>query len=173
MGTFLNPVNLRGFFTTQIWLQGQTLREIEKRLGFDSGRFSQGVWFTTAVRLPQPEEFEFAGYSQVAGHHTKEIYGDINSSLNKQENAILNQKRLNVIRNEWSLYGNKRLIKVIPMIGHSLMMGDNYQYPPGSGIPQWKIVAPIGIPWKGISFVDNYPNGQFIPDEGYTPIRYK
>ncbi len=71
--TELSTVALRGFFTKQIYLQGQTLREIEDRLGFDSGRLSLGAWFATVVRLPMVDEFEFAGYSQVAGHHTKDL----------------------------------------------------------------------------------------------------
>lgn len=163
-----STVPLKGFFTKQIYLQGQTLVEIERRLGFDSGRLSQGAWFAAATVLPNPHEFEFAGYSQVAGHHTSEQYGDINNPKNKhEEDAYILQKK--AIINTWKIYGSDRLVKVIPMIGHSYHMGQDYQYPPGSGIPQWRIISPIYC--KGICMVKDYPNGRFIPDEGYTEVK--
>jgi hypothetical protein len=165
-----NLVALRGFFTTQMYLQGQSLREIEFRLGFDAGRLSLGAWFAAATQLPGPDDFEFAGYSQVAGHHTAKVYGNINSPSNDSERqAILARKKSVIAR--WELYGSERLIKVVPMIGHSLNMIDNYQYPPGSGIPQWKITKPVLC--RGICFVKEYPNGKFIPDQGYKEVKYK
>lgn len=159
-----NNVSLRGFFTTQIYLQGQTLKEIENRLGFDNGRLSQGAWFVTTVKLPAPADFEFAGYSQVAGHHTKEQYGNFSAASMSDEYIEIKKS---LIR-QWQSGGSNRLVKVVPMIGHSLNMSDNYQYPPGSGIPQWKMVNPVLC--RGICFVGNYPNGRFIPESGFTPV---
>ena len=165
-----NTVALRGFFTTQLHLQGQTLREIELRLGFDSGRLSLGAWFATPLQLPKPEDFEFAGYSQVASHRTAKEYGSLNNPLSEAgKQAHLNRKRSLI--NQWQIYGSNRLIKVIPMIGHSLNMSDDYQYPQGSGIPQWKIINPILC--RGICFVSDYPKGRFIPDQGYLEVKYK
>jgi hypothetical protein len=156
-----NLVNLRGFFTTQIYLQGQTLAEIERRLGFDSGRLSLGAWFAAAINLPGPDDFEFAGYSMVPGHRTIEKYGDINNpGTDPEREAHLRRKRS--VISEWDLSGIHRLIKVIPMIGHSPNMSDDYQYPQGSGIPQWKIIKPILC--EGICFVKDYPNGRFKPE---------
>ena len=166
----LNPVALGGFFTVQLYLQGQKLAEIESRLGFDRSRLAQGAWFVTPIGLPGPNDFDLAGYSQVAGHRTREQYGELNSPVNDLEKAAYLQKKKNAMAT-WALHGQKRLIKVIPMTGHSLNMSDNYQYPPGSGIPQWRISrAKETILWRGICFVKDYPNGRFIPDEGYTAI---
>jgi hypothetical protein len=162
-------VQLAGFFTRQIGLQGQTLAEIERRLGFDRGRLSQGAWFATALELPKEDGFELAGYSQVASHHTVEQYGNINSPQTNDQKAAYQQQKKNVIAS-WKLTGSDRLIKVIPMIGHSLQMGLDYQYPPGSGLPQWKITKPILC--KGICFVSDYPDGRFIPEQGYHSIKY-
>jgi len=165
-----NYVSLRGFFTTQIYLQGQSLREIEIRLGFDAGRLAQGAWFAVATQLPGPDDFEFAGYSQVAGHNTASQYGNLNKPANDQEKqGYLNRKRS--VISQWQLFGASRLVKVIPMTGHSLNMSDDYQYPPGSGIPQWKVIKPVLC--RGICFVGDYPKGRFIPDEGYTEVKYK
>ena len=172
MENTMNNVNLRGCFTTQRWLQGRTLREIELRLGFHQGRLSQGAWFATAFRLPKPEEFEFAGYTQVAGHRTKKADGDLSTPANQEEKSNYLKRQMSVINNEWSLLGNRRLIKVIPMLDHSIMMSDDLQYPPGLGIPQWKIVLSYGVPWKGVCMVKDYPNGRFIPEEGYETVQY-
>lgn len=154
-------VALRGFFTTQLYLQGQTLREIELRLGFDQGRLSLGAWFATPSQLPGPNDFEFAGYSQVAGHRTAKEYGeDINNPKNDNEKKAYLLRKRSVIEH-WQLYGSNRLIKVIPMIGHTLNMSDDYQYPPGTGVPQWKITTALLC--NGICFVNDYPNGKFNP----------
>jgi hypothetical protein len=163
-------VSLGGFVTLQLHLQGQTLEEIERRLGFDSGRLSLGAWFATPTRLPGPDDFQFAGYSQVAGHYTKARYGNINDPDTGWEKQAYVLRKKNVIAG-WQLYGINRLIKVVPMIGHSPNLSNDYQYPPGNGIPQWKIVRPIMF--RGIGYVGNYPKGRFIPDQGYTEVKYQ
>lgn len=156
-----NLVNLKGFFTTQVYLQGQNLAEIERRVGFDSGRLSQGAWFAAAIQLPGPDDFELAGYSLVPAHRTVEKYGDINNpKTDWEKEGYLRRKKLAIT--QWELSGLHRLIKVIPMIGHSLGMSDDYQYPQGSGIPQWKITKPVLC--EGICFVKDYPNGRFTAD---------
>lgn len=163
-------VSLKGFFTTQLFLQGQSLREIEMRLGFDQGRLSLGAWFATPMQLPGPADFEFAGYSQVAGHRTAKEYGELNNPKTDVEKQAYLAKKRNVV-SQWQLYGTNRLIKVVTMIGHSLTTSDDYQYPAGSGIPQWKITKLILC--RGICFVSDYPKGRFIPDEGYSEVKYK
>lgn len=155
------PVALRGFFTTQLFLQGQTLREIELRLGFDQGRLSLGAWFVTPKQLPGIHDFEFAGYSQVASHRTAKEYGEnLNKPDTESEKQAHHTRKKSVV-DSWQLYGSARLVKVIPMIGHSLSMSDDYQYPPGTGIPQWKMINPVLC--DAICYVGDYPNGKFNP----------
>lgn len=166
------PVSLSGFFTTQIYLQGKTLGEIEMLVGFDRGRLINGAWFVTAINLPKMEDFDLVGYSQVAGHHTKEQYGDLNNPNGKWEEDSYRIKKQNAMSG-WNSFGSQRLIKIIPMVGNDPLMSDDYQYPPGSGIPQWKIKRNRPILWRGICYVGDYPNGRFIPDEGFTPVKYK
>lgn len=151
-------VPLRGFFTIQKCLHGRSLQDIERILGLDSGRLAQGAWFATPIQLVHPGDFEFAGYSQVAGHHTISQYGNINSPANKYEMDAHKRIKESLIK-EWQTLGENRLIKVIPMTGHSLSMSNDYQYPPGSGIPQWKFINYISC--RGICFVNDYPNGKF------------
>lgn len=172
MNKLNNLVELGGFFTTQLWVQGKTLREIERLMGFDNGRLSQGAWFATvAFRLPKPEEFEFAGYSHVAGHRTTKVYGNLNSPQTQNEKDYYAKQKETIIRTKWSMQGSSRLIKVVPMIGHSIFMGDDFQYPPGAGIPQWKLVKKLY--WKGISFVKEYSEERFIPEQGFTNVKYR
>jgi hypothetical protein len=166
------PVALSGFFTTQIYLQGKTLSEIEVLVGYDRGRLRQGAWFATAIRLPGVDDFELAGYSMVAAHRIKEQYGDLNNPNGKLEEDAYKRKKLNAMLG-WSGFGSQRLIKIIPMTGHDPNMSDDYQYPPGSGIPQWRVKRERPILWRGICLVKDYPNGRFIPDEGFTPVKYK
>jgi len=157
-------LSMTGFVTRQINIQGQTLVEIEKRLGYKPGRLSQGAYFYVAEEMPSIDGFEFAGYSQVAGHKTQEIFGDIN-----REPALLNRKE-SVVK-LWSKNGSNRIVKVIPVIRHSSAFSDDEQYPPGTGIQQWKLTKTLRF--KLDAFVADYPHGKFIPSEGYNPIKYK
>ena len=135
----------KGFVTQEKYLLGQSLVELEKRLGFKIGRFADGVWIGKLLTLPQPNEFDLQGYSQVAVHKHQPIVGlDIN---------ILKRNALGVMKTE----GLDRLIKVFPVIGHNTGMGLNEQYPPGSGVPQWNLNIPL--PFLITHFVGLYPSG--------------
>lgn len=155
-----------GYVTRQINIQGQPLIEIENRLGFHKGRLSRGAYFLVAMELPNVDKgFSFAGYSQVADHRTTEVYGDIN---NPNDPNLEGKKKL--ASDQWSLQGSNRLVKVIAVIDHDNDMNPDQQYCPGSGIQQWKLTKTVKFFIE--SFVSNYPNGRFIPNEGYQPVKY-
>ena len=170
LDTKSGTIFMKGFFTTQKYLQGRTLYQIEKLLGLHERRLSKGAWFCAATMLPGTNDFELAGYSQVAGHHTKDQYGSINDPKNLSEKNAYESQKKNVI-GSWKLYGWQRLIKVIPEINYDGSLTNDYQYPPGAGTPQWKMIREI--PCRAICFIKDYPNGKFIPDEGYKEIKYK
>jgi len=163
-----SKLSAKGFFTRQINIQGQTLAEIESRLGFHKGRLSQGAYFLVAKQLPKEGDFKFAGYSQVASHKTIQAYGDINNDkgLERTKPSVMSQ---------WSVSGNNRgqdrLVKVIPVIQHNKEKGDDEQYPPGSGIQQWQLSNEIEFVVE--CFVADYPNGRYKPKEGFTEVKYK
>jgi hypothetical protein len=163
MAVTTGPVNLSGYFTSLNYLQGKTLAEIERLVGYDAGRLKQGAWFATPITLPGINDFDLAGYSQVADHRAKAQYGDMNKPANKSEQDAFIIKKKNAM-SQWSLIGAQRLVKVIPMTGHSYQMSDDYQYPPGAGIPQWKVKRERSVLCRGICYVGNYPNGIFIAD---------
>jgi len=155
-----------GFVTRQLNLQGQSLEEIERRLGFHTGRLKAGAEFYVAQKLPAPHQFDLAGYTQVADQHTKEKYGDIN---NPADPMLLRKKEL--AADQWSEKGYNRLVKVIPVTRHDNSMKLDIQYPPGTVIQQWKITEPILFTLEQI--VLDYPNGRFIPLQGFEAVRYK
>lgn len=162
----IGTVEIRaGFVTRQFNLQGRTLSDIEKRLGYQSGRLSQGAYFLVALELPLNDGFELAGYSQVAGHHTNNQYPGINDP---GDPTLPYKKRL--ASSQWALWGQDRLVKVIPVQGQNAGLSDDENYPPGSGIQQWKLIKPIKFTVE--SFVAGYPGGTFTPKQGYTPVKY-
>lgn len=166
MGNIGEIFHTGGFVTRQLNIQGQTLGEIEHRLGYHQGRLAKGAKFYVLQQLPSATQFELAGYTQVAGHHTTEQYGDINNA----SDPMLRAKKA-MAAAQWSLHGSDRLVKTVPFIGLDKGMKDDDQFPPGSGIQQWKIID--ALPFRLEAIVLDYPNGRFIPLEGYQAVKYK
>jgi hypothetical protein len=79
--------------------------------------------------LPRLDEFELAAYSITAQHRLA-----IPSGLN-----IVKLKQL--AASSWSLVGLERLVKVLPFSPHNSSMRDDDQYPPGEGVPQWRLTS--------------------------------
>lgn len=154
--------NLRGCFTIQRYIQGKSLREIERLLGFNEGRLAKGARFYTPVVIPGINNFEFAGYTQVSTDRIKEVYGDINKRDTEIKKIEHDEQKRRVAGN-WRVYGAERLIKVAPVISTG-------EYPPGAGVPQWKFIHPITC--RLVSFVREW-DGRFIPDQGYVEVKYK
>ena len=124
-------VQVKGFVTQLKYLNGRRLKDIESLLGFHAGRLSRGAAFATLDRLPQIDEFETSGYTQVAAHRHVTPGG--------LDPAVLRRNAMSA----WALAGPNRLIRVIATTPHNSAMIDDEQYPPGSGVPQWKIINPI------------------------------
>ena len=155
-----------GCFTKQICLQGKTLKEIERVLGFHAGRLSKGAKFVAAVRLPGIDDFDLAGYSQVASHHTKAQYGNLNNPIGIHEENAYRIRKQNAMLT-WKLTGSERLVKVLPAMTHDGNMDPDIQYPVGAGAPQWVVKYNSKIPCRYIAEVSDYPNGRFIPEQGF------
>jgi hypothetical protein len=131
-------ITLTGFFTSQAWLRGKTLSEIERLLGYGLGRLStRGAAVYAFTRVPDDWEFELAGYTNVSGGLKVDAswaaadraaapylnkWGLKSSQARLKENA----------RATMTIHGGNRLIKVKPLI-------DGNNYPPGLGIPQWAV----------------------------------
>jgi hypothetical protein len=62
-----SSVSMKGFFTKALFLRSQPAAELERRLGYASGRLLNGWWLLFLLRMPTPNDFEFMGYSQMSG----------------------------------------------------------------------------------------------------------
>jgi hypothetical protein len=141
---------VKGYVTTEGFLKGRPLDVIERFLGFHKGRLANGARFFALTRMPRSEQFDLAAYSMVAGHRFQ-MPGGLNVPKLK-ENAI----------ESWALTGLKRLIKVEALIPHNQHLNLDDQYPPGAGVPQWRILEP-GVKGVVVDIVLDYPSGVFRP----------
>jgi len=116
-----------GYVTQDKYLVGRTLEEIERYLGYQRGRLARGAAFMKLARLPKPDEFELAAYSMTAAHRY--------AAPPELDAAKL--KALAMAK--WTLTGLDRLVKVRPVTRHNDALSPDEQYPPGSGVPQWRI----------------------------------
>jgi hypothetical protein len=143
VSTVGDAINITGYFTKYKFLYRQPLYEIGRRVGYHPGRMSAGAIIATLDRLPTIDEFETAGYSQVGAHR---YHGPENVDLVRLRGLAVSS---------WALQGGDGLVKLIPAVPHSGTMTDDDQYPPGSGIPQWKLLFGVSIPGTIIAVMDD------------------
>lgn len=140
---------VKGYVTKEKLLKGKTVGEIERILGYHVGRLRSGATFLALVRTPIPGEFSLGGYSQVADHRATPPTG-----LDLDKIAQLAAA-------SFATHGGGRLVKVFPSNAHNPAMGNDEQYPPGAGCPQWKLIREIEATVTAV--VADYPNGRYQP----------
>ncbi|MEO6328773.1 MAG: hypothetical protein ABIO55_07570, partial [Ginsengibacter sp.] len=96
------------------------------------GRLDNGITVAVLIQLPSVHQFELLGYSQVAEHKF--------SSAATKDLDVEKLKEM-VLKDTFSLVGNKRLVKVIANTAHNDHLHNDIQYPPGQGVPQWKLTG--------------------------------
>ncbi|MCC3158606.1 hypothetical protein LJ737_15255 [Hymenobacter sp. 15J16-1T3B] len=130
---FLNQtISVSGCITQEKFIKGRTLSELERLLGFHAGRLEKGIIVAALLQLPDIDQFELLGYTQVAEH---------NFSANALNGLDINKLKAMVRQNVFTTVGNDRLVKIKPNTPHSEYMSNDEQYPPGSGVPQWKLIS--------------------------------
>jgi len=144
-----DAARVAGYVTTDKFIRGRTLVEIEWTLGFHRGRFQQGIEVIRLDQLPSADQFELAGYSMVAEHRFQQP-GGLDIGKIKSEAAA-----------SWALQGPERLVKVRVKTPHDPAADPDVQYPPGLGAPQWMLTSPV----RGtvVAVVDSYPDGCYRP----------
>lgn len=148
-------VSVSGCFTKDKFLDGRTLGEIEKILGFQVGRLAGGIAVVALTELPGPAQFDLAAYSNIATHRLQAPVG-----LN------IDKLKLNAMAT-WATTGFERLVKVLPAVRHDPNMNPDIQYPPGRGAPQWN--AKVQLRGKVVAVVTDYPNGRYISIDAARP----
>ncbi len=144
--TVRDHIEVRGYVTMEKFLIGQPLAAFERLLGFKAGRLVHGAAIAKLDRLPRVDEFELRGYSMVADHRHV-TPGGLDLAKIKQ-----------IAVSSWSLVGRDRLVKVMPRTPHDRSISDDDQYPPGAGVPQWKLVrlVPATITAEIASLTETY-----------------
>lgn len=128
----INFISVRGCITQEKYIKGRTLAELENILGFHAGRLSQGATVAALLQVPNKGQFNLISYTQVAEHKiSKEAFNGLDTD--KLKDLLL--------RETFTIVGVNRLVKVIAKTEHSKTMSDDEQYPPGWGVPQWKLTA--------------------------------
>jgi len=146
--TIGGTVTVSGCFTKEKFIAGRTLREIEKILGFHSGRLAQGMTVIALEQLPAQNQFDLVGYSNVATHR-HQAPGGLDLEKLKAE-----------ARASWRTSGFERVVKVLSAIPHDRDMAPDVQYPPGQGAPQW--ISRVPLMGKVVGVVNQYPDGRYV-----------
>lgn len=125
-------IQVKGCITQERYIKGKTMPELERILGFQKGRLHKGVVVAVLIQMPTIHQFELLGYSQVAEHR---FGGTAGLDANKLKEMVLKEA--------FTLAGPKRLVKVIANTPHSDLLDNDTQYPPGLGVPQWKLTSRV------------------------------
>lgn len=127
-------ISVKGCITQEHFIKGKSLPELERLLGFQKGRLANGAVVAVLIQMPTANQFELLGYSQVAEHR-----------FGSTATAGLDKEKLKeiVLRDSFTLAGTKRLVKVTANTPHSDLLDRDTQYPPGLGVPQWKLTSRV------------------------------
>jgi hypothetical protein len=132
---------MTGFFTKASFLRKQPAAELERRLGYATGRLAEGWWLLFLEQMPTPNDFAYMGYSYMSGGVSQ---GHLRpgptaeQELRSSRHDVFGMKRRTILQ-VFQLSGPDRLAKVVPVAGEEGSM----PYPPGSGIAQWKLIQPL------------------------------
>lgn len=136
----------KGYVSDARFLWGN-VAELERKLGYHAGRLKNGFFVAHLLRIPDHGEFDLAGYSNTAAHKFV-MPGGVDPDKLKE-----------IARKEMIRIGCSRLVKIFPVTRHDANMPDDEQYPPGLGIPQWKLTQPV--PMRVFQYVDGKSTGFF------------
>lgn len=130
-----------GYITQAKYVRMQSARELERRLGFGTGRLRDGYKLLFLIDILTPEDFEFRGYTQMSGgiergHLPAFANGPTAEQRLVQDGFELRRLKEKICRETFAYQGPDRLCKIVPHAGPS----GSDDYPAGSGIPQWEII---------------------------------
>lgn len=136
-------VPVSGYVTQAKFLHGQPGPEIERRIGYAIGRCANGWALTYLVKKPSAADIGLRGYSQLSGGKPLGHLPENEHAPNVEETAaatnwnVARMKANLMTSGAITIEGPNRLAKATPLLRE--VDGAEYQYPPGSGIPQWEL----------------------------------
>jgi hypothetical protein len=134
-------IQIKGCITQERYIKNRTLPELESLLGFQKGRLRDGMIVAALIQLPGLHQFDLLGYSQVAEHR---FGSDATKGLDVDKLKEL------VVKETFTLVGPKRLVKVMANTPHDAQLDNDLQYPPGQGVPQWKLTSRVSARVVGV-----------------------
>jgi len=138
---------MTGYFTLFKWIRGQSLTELDRRIGYRSGRISsKGALVYKFLRLPNIDEFEVRGSSVWTEQRWQNEVepkrrADLNAAAAYHRNTKVPSfdevQRRNALES-MSPFGGNMVVKVYPVDSQGI---DETAagYRSGLGIPQWKL----------------------------------
>ena len=108
---------MRGFFTSQGWLLGKSLQELERLVGYGAGRLSTaGAAVYGFTRVPGNSEFELGGYTNSSGGiqpDPKWIQADLAAAKYHAATGLPESEtvRKNAARARMTVQGDNRLVR--------------------------------------------------------------
>lgn len=134
-------IQVTGCFTQFKFVAGKPLKELERLIGYHPGRLDRGATLLELLVLPQENQFELFGYSNVATHNFRFPAG-LDAEVLKRE-----------ARKTWATQGPDRLVKVLPASGHNPSLDPDVQYPHAAGIPQWALKRNVFLPARVLAIL--------------------
>jgi hypothetical protein len=143
------PASADGCITRLHFVINQPTDEIERRIGYSRGRLDGGWWLLLLTEPVQAGDFEFFGYSNSSGGRSGHPMGGparqaIQDSLHQQLGGAGFLRKEKEIAAAMTISGPERIAKILPRSGEDPAIPANEawrHYPPGSGIPQWRLVT--------------------------------
>jgi len=136
----MSSIVIRGFFTSQRWVRGKNLSQLEQLIGYRAGRLAfHGAEVYALTRVPDNWEFDVKGYTNSSGGMKTDPNWEkaekmasayyAKTGVRSSETVLRDNARATM-----TVTGSDRLIKIKPLLDDP-----NDTYPPGAGIPQWRV----------------------------------
>lgn len=142
----------RGDITTNTWVGARSARALESSLGFGSGRLNAGWWILVLKKPLTADDFIFSGTTLRSGgrlglptddSRTDRLRPHVDEVMVQEQGErsvrTLRERMLTRV----SYQGPDRLVKVVPVTGHSDSMRPDLQYPMGGGGLQWTLIRNV------------------------------
>lgn len=130
-------LSLRGYVLIASHIRGRSPVLLEQVLGYRPARLSQGWYLLFLLDPVAASEFELHGHTHFSGGKAKDSPLTAEQDLRARGVDVDRIKGRQAVE-RFKVQGPDRVAKVVPVIEHT----DVETYPPGSGIPQWRLVVP-------------------------------
>lgn len=130
-----------GFVTPLLSVINQSAGELERRIGYASGRMAKGWALLFLKENVEGHEFRYAGYSHFSGGRIGHPRGGdartrVEDDLAKLVGSVADMRAKGAAR-IFQLTGPNRIVKLIPTADENADLETHENYPVGTGIPQF------------------------------------